>query len=314
MHTVDATVAAAMERDRRELAGIIARHTPGDGSHATAVPSLSLHRRSGPTEPMCALYQPALTVAVQGAKRVVLGGRPYLYDSGHYLVTSIDLPVAAQVVQASPEVPNLCLALDLDARRMSALMSETALPRPRAAPLERGLSVSPLSAQLLNALLRLARLLDSPEDIPILAPLVEREVLYRLLTGDQGMRLRHIAVSESRAHQVARAIDWLKRHYAQPLRIEALAQAVNMSTSSLHHHFKAITALSPLQYQKQLRLQEARRLMLTELLDAAAAGRRVGYESASQFSREYSRLYGAPPLRDIALLRSEGREVEPLAR
>lgn len=283
------------------LASHIARFAETEGSHDTAIPGLRFHRISLPNEPTYCFYEPALTIVAQGTKQVLLGEDTLEYDPANYLVTSVDLPVVCQVVSATPGIPFLCLTVALDVRRIGDLMSELA-PSP-SSPAGRGMSVGRLSAPLFDAVLRLVGLLDTPKDIPILAPVIEREILYRLLTGEQGQRLRHIAATGSRTQQIARAIDWLKENYAEPLRIEKLAGIAHMSASSLHHHFKTITAMSPLQYQKQLRLQEARRLMLTESVDAASAGHQVGYESPSQFSREYRRLYGAPPLRDIAQLR-----------
>jgi AraC-like DNA-binding protein len=293
----------ALEPARRELVSILARFAGSDGAHKTAIPALSIYRNSAPNQPSCALYEPVFTVVAQGAKQVVLAGEPYVYDQAHYLVTSVNLPVVSQVIQASAQEPCLCFMFALDARRIADLMAEMEPPKSQAATVERGLSVSPLSAPLLDAMLRLARLLAVPQDIPVLAPLIEREVLYRLLTAEQGPRLRHIAMTGSQTHQIARAVDWIRKNYTKPLRVEVLAQTVNMSVSSLHHHFKALTAMSPVQYQKLLRLSEARRLMLTEMRDAASAAHLVGYESPSQFSREYSRFYGAPPLRDVAQLR-----------
>lgn len=284
--------------DCASLASHIARFAETEGSYDAAIPGLRFHHLSLPNEPTYCVYEPALTIVAQGTKQVILGDEILEYDPANYLVTSVDIPVVCQVVKATPGVPFLCLTVALDVRRIAELMSE--LPEPAPSSAGRGMSVSRLSAPLFDAVLRLVRLLDTPHDVPILAPVIEREILYRLLTGEQGPRLRHIATTGSRPHQIAKAIDWLKANYAEPLRIEELAGIAHMSVSSLHHHFKMITAMSPLQYQKQLRLQEARRLMLTERVDAASAGHQVGYESPSQFSREYRRLYGAPPLRDIA--------------
>ena len=296
----------SVEAGRRELARILARSTGGDGLHRTPIPGLTIFRSTAPNAPVCGLYEPVLTVVAQGAKRVRLGEESYVYDRAHYLVVSVDLPVVSQVIQASAKEPCLCFTYALDARRIADVMAEMQAPAPRAAPVLRGLSVSPLPPPLLDAMLRLARLLESPADLPVLAPLIEREVLYRLLTGEQGERLRHIAMTGSQTHQVTRAIAWIRENYTQPLRVEDLAHTVNMSVSSLHHHFKAVTAMSPLQYQKRLRLSEARRLMLSEMRDAASAAHQVGYESPSQFNREYSRQYGAPPMRDVAELRRTG--------
>jgi AraC-like DNA-binding protein len=288
---------------RRELAAIIARCAPGDGSFATAIPSLTVHRSTRCTEPTHTVYSPALTLLAQGAKRVLLGDEVFEYDDANYLVTSVDLPVTSRVTLASPDTPYLCVAWSIDPHAAAALIAEAELRAPSATRPERAMGVSAIEPVLMDAVLRLARLLDTPRDIAILAPVIEREILYRLLTGAQAARLWQIAAAESQSQQIARAIDWLKANFSGPLRIETLAQAVHMSASSLHHHFKAITGLSPLQYQKQLRLREARRLMMTDDVDAAAAARRVGYESASQFSREYHRLFGAPPVRDVTRLR-----------
>ena len=295
------STSGGLERKRQDLAALVERLTGKDGDHSTSVPGLSLFRSSHPTGPVCGLYTSALTLVAQGGKQLMLAGERYRYDQANYLVTSIDLPVLSNVLEASPESPCLCVVLRLDAVRIAEMMAGE-LPPPNAAP-GRGMSVSPLTDDLLDAMLRMVRLLDAPADIPVLAPLIEREVMYRLLIGEQGMRLRQIAMNGSQTQQISRAVEWLKQHFHLPLRIQELAQTVNMSVSSLHHHFKAITAMSPLQYQKLLRLQEARRLLLTEQCDAAHAAHRVGYESPSQFSREYSRFYGAPPLRDVAQLR-----------
>jgi AraC-like DNA-binding protein len=292
------------ESQRKELASVLARFTSSDGPHQTAIPFLTLYRWNAPTATACGVYEPSLTLVAQGSKRALLGGETYVYDQTHFLVTSVDLPVMSQVTGATKDTPYLCLCFRIDLRRLSELMTEAESAERETIPEGRGIFVGQLSAPLLDAALRLMHLLETPQDIPVLAPLIEREILYRLLQSDQGMRLRHIARRESQSHQIAKAIDWLKANYAKPLRIEELARRVSMSPSSLHHHFKAITAMSPLQYQKQFRLQEARRLMLTEMLDAASAGHQVGYESPSHFSREYCRLYGAPPVRDIVRLQN----------
>jgi AraC-like DNA-binding protein len=208
-----------------------------------------------------------------------------------------------QILQASREQPYLSLLLQLDQRAMAQLMVDSDLPLPRAQQSRRGMAIGEVTLPLLSACQRLLDLLAAPQDIPILAPLIQREILYRLLVGEQGARLRQIASAGSQSHQIAQAIEWLKRHYTLPLRIENLAAHVHMSPSTFHQHFRALTAMSPLQYQKWLRLNEARRLMLTERLDAATAAFEVGYESPSQFGREYRRVFGAAPLRDITSLR-----------
>jgi AraC-like DNA-binding protein len=244
------------------------------------------------------MHNPALALIAQGSKRVLIGDEEYEYDPLHYMVTSVDLPAVGKVEVVSATQPYLGLRLDLDVKVIGELIQDESLPPARHADPSRGLYVNRLSATMLDAVLRLLRLLDTPDDIPILAPMIKREILYRLLRHGQGARLRQIALQDSQTQRVAKAIRLLRENFAQSLRIESIARDVHMSVSSLHHHFKAITAMSPLQYQKQLRLQEARRLMLLGDIDVAIAAHRVGYESASQFSREYSRCFGAPPLRD----------------
>jgi AraC-like DNA-binding protein len=281
----------------------IARWTDQGGLHGTAISALSLSRRDAPTEPTSYMYEPSVCVIAQGVKRVLLGDDTYVLDPHHFLITSVDLPTVTQILQASRAQPYLSLILKLDRRELAQLMADSHLPPPRAQPSSRGMATGEVTVPLLTACQRLIDLLDEPKDIPILAPVIQREIIYRLLVGDQGARLRQIASAGSQSHQIARAIDWLKRHYTLPLRVDDLAVQVHMSPSTFHHHFRALTAMSPLQYQKWLRLNEARRLMLTERLEAATAAFQVGYESPSQFSREYRRVFGAPPLRDITSLR-----------
>lgn len=283
-----------------ELIRLIGEKTPSDGDHATALPSLSLFRWSSSSMIECSMVKPSLVVTVQGRKRLTLAGDLYEYGLGRGLITALSLPVTAQIVAASAAEPYLCLVYELDPLRIADLMTELRLAAPKTIPQGPAISVCPLSAPLLDAALRLIRLLDEPADIPILAPLIERELLYRLLTGEQGMRLRHLAVNESQTFKIARAIDYLKQNFTQPLRIETLAHHVNMSVSSLHHHFKAVTSMSPLQYHKQLRLHEARSLLIRQMSDVTSAAYKVGYESPSHFTRDYSRLFGAPPTRDLA--------------
>jgi AraC-like DNA-binding protein len=293
-----------------ELCRLLARHAPVDGVHDTGIPGVAAVRASQPGEEIGhALHQAALCLIAQGAKRVLLGEEVYVYDASRHLVFSVDLPIGAQVMRATPDEPYLCFRLDLPAQAVADVLLKTgaAAAPPPSAPTAavRGLFLSRTGAPLLDAVVRLLRLLDAPDDAAALAPLVQQEIIYRLLRSDEGPRLARVAHADSQAHRVARAIGWLKAHYAEPLRIEALARQVNMSASSLHHHFRAVTAMSPLQYQKQLRLQEARRLLLGEVSDAASAGHRVGYESPSQFSREYARLFGVPPARDAQRLRQQ---------
>lgn len=281
----------------------IARWTDKIERNDTAVPGLSLFRREEPTAPASGMYEPSICMVAQGAKRVMLGDDTYVYDAQRYLITSVHLPTVVQILEASREKPYLGLMLKLDPRELSQLMADSDLPPPRTQQSSRGMATGKVTLPLLTAFQRLIDLLDEPADIPILSPIIQREIIYRLLVGDQGARLRQIASAGSQSHQIARAIDWLKSNFAQPLRIDDLAGQAGMSSSTFHHHFRSMTALSPLQYQKRLRLQEARRLMLGERLDAGTAAFQVGYESPSQFNREYNRLFGAPPLRDITNLR-----------
>ncbi|MFK4231911.1 MULTISPECIES: AraC family transcriptional regulator [Pseudomonas] len=293
-----------LEAQRQELADLISRHAGEPYGPASAIDDLYLVRYRESVRSMPALAQPALCVLAQGSKTLFLGDERYAYDPLHYMVVSVTLPISGALLEASPENPSLGFRMDIDPAQISQLIAESSPMMVPNLPSGRGLYVERTDPQLLDALLRLLRLLDSPRDIPVLAPLIRREILYRLLRGPQGHRLYEIALANSQTHRVCQAITWLNRHYQQPLRIEDLAREVNLSTSTLHHRFKAVTSMSPLQYQKQLRLQEARRLMLNDGLEAAVAGYRVGYESPSQFSREYSRLYGAPPIRDVARLRA----------
>jgi len=269
----------------------------------TAIPGLSLFRRDEPTQPASAMYEPSICLTTQGAKRVLLGDDTYVYNPHNFLITSVDLPTVVQIIKASREKPFLGLILKLDQREISQLMVDSNLPSPHPQQSSRGMATGEVTLPLLTAFQRLIDLLAEPKDIPILAPIIQREIFYRLLVGDQGTRLRQMASAGSQSQQIARAVDWLKGNFTQPLRIDHLATQVNMSTSTFHHHFRAVTAMSPLQFQKWLRLNEARRLMLTENQDASTAAFQVGYESPSQFSREYSRLFGDSPLRDITSLR-----------
>ena len=293
----------SMEVALKVLGKSIARLTEKGELYTTAIPGLSLFRRDEPTGPITGMYEPSVCLVAQGAKRVLLGDDTYVYDASHYLITSVHLPTVVQIIEASREKPYLGLRLKLDQREISQLMVDSNLPPPRAQQSSRGMATGEVTLPLLTAFQRLIDLLAEQQDIAILAPFIQREIIYRLLVGDQGERLRQIASAGSQSHQIARAIDWLKGNFSQPLSIDDLAAQVRMSSSTFHHHFRSMTALSPLQFQKQLRLQEARRLMLAEHLDAATAAFQVGYESPSQFSREYNRLFGAPPSRDITNLR-----------
>jgi len=280
------------------LVAAIERHTPPDGICDTAVPGLLLARQLAPSDPIALVVDPSLCIVAQGAKEVFLADEVYRYDPARSLLVSVDLPISARVVEATPTRPCLAVRLSLDPSVLGELLA--ACPdAPPPGPPARGLDVRRVEPQLLDAVGRLVALLDAPRDIPALAPLVIREVTYRVLTGPQGARLRQIAAAGVPAHRIARAVRWLRENFADPLRVESLAREARMSLSGFHQHFKAVTGLSPVQFQKQLRLQEARRLMLGKGLDAAEAAFRVGYESPSQFSREYRRMFGAPPRKDV---------------
>jgi AraC-like DNA-binding protein len=282
-----------------ELAELIARYATSDGVHPTPHPRLFLVRLSQPTLPQHAVHEPAFCIIAQGRKQVTIGPKAYVYDPSKYFVVSVDVPVTGRVVEATPQRPYLCFRLDLHTPLVGTIILETP---PSVDPREAvpGVAMSSLTTEIRDAALRL---LATPADFPALAPLAEREILYRLLSGEQGATIRQIALANSNARRVGRAIDWIRRNYREELRIDALAAVAAMSRSALHAHFKTVTAMSPLQYQKQLRLQEARRLMMGEAMDAARAAYEVGYESPSQFSREYRRLFGNPPARDVARLR-----------
>jgi AraC-like DNA-binding protein len=279
-----------------ELASLIFANARHEGAHATPVAGLHLFRESAPTVPDQCVQTPALAVVAQGAKELRLGDKSYAYDCNQYLVVSLDLPMAVSVTKATRGEPYLGLRFDLDLSLLSSL--EANIPRRRGGNYE-GLYLSRMTADLLDPLIRLLRLLARPQDIPVIAPLLQREVLYRLTQSEQGEHLRRIAQIDSEGNRIARAIAWLKANFMRPFSMVALADAANMSPSGLHHHFKAITKMSPLTFQKHLRLQEARRLMLAHSLDAATAAYKVGYVSPSQFSREYKRLFGAPPSYDV---------------
>ncbi|WP_406819826.1 AraC family transcriptional regulator N-terminal domain-containing protein [Pseudomonas sp. KnCO4] len=302
--TIATSIDPTLELQRQELAELISRHAGEPHGPASAIDDLYLVRYTENVRSVPTLAQPALCILAQGSKSLFLGDEQYAYDPLHYMVVSVTLPLSGVRLDASPEHPSLGLRLDLDPAEISQLIAESGPMLVPNRPSGRGLYVERTDAALLDALLRLIRLLDTPRDIAMLAPLFRREILYRLLRGPQGYRLYEIALANSQTHRVCQAITWLNQNYQLPLRIEDLARVVNLSTSTLHHRFKAVTSMSPLQYQKQLRLQEARRLMLNDGLEAAVAAYRVGYESPSQFSREYSRLYGAPPIRDVARLRA----------
>ena len=284
---------------RAELARKIAAHIHVDGKEATGVPGLSLYRKSAPTECTSAAYEPELIVFVQGEKRINLGGTTYVCDRSTFLLTSIDLPVVSQVTKASREEPILALLLKLEMPTVREILSQEEFQVPEAVSGARGMAVGETSIELLDACSRLLDLLDAHQDIPFLSNLIQREVIYRLLRGPQGKHLRAIATLGEQSNRTAKAVSWLRENYVKPFRVDDLASIAQMGVSTLHHHFRSLTAMSPLQYQKQLRLHTARLRMLMGGLDAASAAFEVGYESPSQFSREYSRFFGQPPMRDI---------------
>ncbi len=285
------------------LAERITRIAQNDGDFATAIPGLTLHRRSSATEPMPCIYGFGLGVIAGGGKQVMLGDEVFSYGPGQSLLTTVDLPVVSNVTVATPAAPFLGLLLVLDSRTIVQLAAEMEVTRPPKDYSYRALSVGELDPLVLEALIRLLRLHDEPQLIAQVAPLIQREIAVRLLSGAYGPMLRHVVSAGTTSQQIAKAVVWLKQNFSHTLRAEELAANAHMSQSTFRHHFRAVTGMSPLQYQKQLRLQEARQLMLNQNLDAGNAGVRVGYDSASQFSREYARLFGAPPLRDIQRLR-----------
>jgi AraC-like DNA-binding protein len=292
---------------RDELTEQIAQTIHHDGK-IEPLQGLHFNRASSPSECIHSVSIPAFCVIAQGSKEVLLGSDRYQYDPMHYLLATVELPIVSEILEASKAKPYLSLRLDLDPTLVGSVMVEAGNPSSRSRTDVKAIDVSPLDVNLLDAVVRLVRLIDSPAEAHILAPMITREIIYRLLMGDQGSRLCHIAVLGSNTHQIARAVDRLRKDFNQPLRIESIAQELGMSVSSFHHHFKSVTAMSPLQFQKQLRLQEARRLMLGQNLDATSAAYQVGYDDASHFNREYKRLFGAPPIRDVEQLRAIARE------
>jgi AraC-like DNA-binding protein len=293
-----------LKEKRRVLAQVIADHAPEVGENPTEIPGLVLFRRTSITSCYRAVYEPSLNVYAQGRKQVVLGGRTYVCGGSSFLLSSIDVPVQSQIVEATEETPLLSLLLRLDMPIVREILTTEDLPDFDTPTKGIGLAVGELTVEILDVCCRFVGLLDSPRDIPFLSRLIQREIIYRLLCSPQGERLRAIATNGDLSNRTAKAIAWLKGNYAKPLRMEELAETARMGVSTLHHQFRALTAMSPLQYQKQLRLQAARQRMLAEGMDATSAAYDVGYESVSQFNREYSRLFGQPPMRDIKALRT----------
>lgn len=269
----------------------------------TEIPGLKLSRWTTPTQPTSYSHNPSICLIAQGKKRVLLGGDSFTYDTNHFLISSVNLPITANIVEATEEAPYLGLIMELDLQEISQLIVDSELSFNSSKEAQKGIAVGELSAYLQDAFIRLMALLDEPENIKILAPVIKREIFYRLLMTEQGARLNQIVTTGSHSHQIAKAIDWLKNNFVKPLSVGDLAAYSGMSKSAFYTHFRSMTSMTPLQFQKKLRLSEARRLMLTENLDAMATTFKVGYESPSQFSREYSRLFGAPPSKDIKALR-----------
>lgn len=288
------------------IASVIERHTRDVADCATPIADLTLFRREAPARPAVCMVEPSIVMVAQGAKRLLVGGEGYAYNAERFMITSLDLPANSEVIAASATQPCVGLGLKLDIRQLAELIAQDLDPPKLGRSPQTSVGVGEITVALLEPFVRLLRLLDEPAAIPVIAPLIKREIHYRLLATDQAPRLRQIVSVGSRSHRVAKAIDWLKLNYAAPLRIESLATRIQMSPSGLHHHFRQLTGMSPLQYQKWLRLNEARRLMLSDGTDAATAAFSVGYDSPSQFSREYARLFGAPPRRDIESLRPQG--------
>lgn len=294
----------------QELVALIEQHTGADGAFATAISSITLFRASEVSRPHVGAFEPAVCIVAQGRKQMILGETVRAYDANRYLVVSLDIPILTEVVEASPEKPLLCVVLALDPAAINAMMIESDFEQAKRETPGPAVTVSPLTEDLLEPFVRLLRLLKSPRDVPVLAPLIEKELLYRLLSGEQSLRMRQIACTDSKLHQVNRVISWLKQNFDKPMTVETLAIQAGMSCSGLHKAFRAVTGMSPLQYQKQLRLQEARRIMLRQNLDAATVSHAIGYASPTQFNREYRRLFGSPPHRDIARLRAVGAIAE----
>ena len=289
---------------RAALARRIALFMGSAESRATEIPGLTLHRRTAPTAPCPATYEPSVTVIAQGRKRVELGPNIFIYDASRFLLTSVDLPVISRVIEASEQTPCLVLSLKLELPVVRELLSREEIQVAEAPSDSPAMATGATTVEFLSACCRLVDLLQSPQDIPFLSRQIQREIIYRILRSAEGSRLRAIATQGEQSHRTAKAIAWIKTNYAKPLRVEDLAEIAGVGVSTLHHHFRVLTAMSPLQYQKQLRLQAARGRMLMDGLDAASAAFEVGYESASQFNREYSRFFGQPPMRDIRTLRS----------
>lgn len=286
------------EENRAELVECLAKRCVNDGANPVAQ-DLHFYRHSNPSQPVHGVYSPSICIIAQGAKEVLLGEERFRYDPANYLLCSLDVPVVTRVVDATPEKPYLGMKFDIDPTLIASVSVEAGISPVRAESSVKSIAVSKLEGELLDAFVRLMRLLDAPSDYRVVSPLVTREIVYRLLKSDQGARLRQMAVFGGNTNRITKAVQTLKTRFSESLNIEDLAGDLGMSVSSFHQHFKTATSMSPLQFQKLLRLQEARRLLLTEDLDASSAAVRVGYDDASQFTREYKRLFGDPPMKDV---------------
>jgi AraC-like DNA-binding protein len=300
---MDNPINELFEARQREIGDLVNRFSSGDGIHASAIPGLHCIRLSTPQAQLPAVYRPSFCVIVQGAKQVLLEDEIYRYVPSQFLAVSVDLPLVGQVLEASADAPYLCLAIDIDSRQIADLIAQVGHVERARRETSRGLFVGELDSATQDTVLRLARLLATPREIPVLAPMLLREFHFRLLSGPFGAAIAQIAMVGSHTQKIGQVIHHIRAQLAEPIRVEQLASLAHMSRSSFHQQFKAVTAMSPLQYQKRLRLTEARQILLAEHADAASAAYRVGYQSVSQFSREYARMFGAPPIRDVASLR-----------
>ncbi len=296
-----------------ELRALLTRHARPDLS--TSIDDVRIFRADRPGPPTPTTYGKVLALVAQGTKRFALGDRLYEYRAGEFVIASVDLPVTAQFLQASPEEPALGFGLTLRPDAVAEVLLQAGPAElPELAPeASAGLAVSSASAELLDAVVRLLRLLDQPRDIPVLAPMVKREIIWRLLTGEQGTVLRQFGLPDSSFSHIARAVQWIRENYALPFRVEEVARLAGMSVSAFHRNFQAVTSMSPIRYQKQMRLHRARLLLAANPTDIAGISRQVGYESPAQFSREYRRLFGGPPRRDAVRLNANARTGAPVA-
>lgn len=299
--------------DTTELATVMRRHARTEGMMDTAIDGVDLIRSNTRTQPIHVVQVPALCIVAQGSKTVRLEGEEFTYAPGQHLSIAVDLPLSGEVIQATSDQPYLCLKVDLDPLMLAAMLKEAGVTKPPSNYSGRGLAIGLCEQEVIDAATRLVKLLDTPGTAKILAPLAVRELLYRLILSGHAEGLRHIAFADSRLRRVGLAINWITSHFREPFAISSVAAAAGMSPSSLHAHFKAVTALTPLQYQKRLRLQEAQRLIYAGAMDAASAAFHTGYDSPSQFSRDYRRVFGAPPIRDVHRLRQSGVSLAAVA-